>query len=80
MLRFYAEDFCYATSIIGQIYMDLQSKAPQQSSLGCYEVALSSLDARCRAVGLAMTSRQIERVHLTDLDGIAYTGPYRIQK
>lgn len=62
MLRFYAEDFCYATSIIGQIYMDLQSKAPQQSSLDAVKVALGSLDARCRAVGLAMTSRQIERV------------------
>ena len=62
MLRFYAEDFCYATSIIGQIYMDLQSKSPQQSSLAAVKTALGSLDARCRAVGLAMTSRQIERV------------------
>ena len=74
MLRFYAEDFCYATSIIGQIYMDLQSKQPQQSSLDAVKVALGSLDARCRAVGLAMTSRQIQRVEdLVQHDHYPYT-------
>jgi hypothetical protein len=62
MLRFYAEDFCYATSIIGQIYMDLQSKIPQQSSVDAASGALISLASRCETIGLAMTARQIVRV------------------
>jgi hypothetical protein len=62
MLRFHADDFCYATSLIGQIYMDLQSKIPHQASVAAVRGSIIKLKTHCEAMGLAITSRQIKRV------------------
>jgi hypothetical protein len=75
MLRFYAEDFCYASLLIGQIYMDLQSKMPQETSWMAVSGATKALERHCRNIGLPVTLRQIERVNDLMQNGILSQTP-----
>jgi hypothetical protein len=75
MLRFYAEDFCHATALIGQIYMDLQSKVPQDISWAAASSATKTLERHCKNIDLPVTLRQIERVHGLIESGVFSTNP-----
>ncbi len=65
MLRFHAEDFCRASSIIGQCFMELQvGKTASSISLAALNAELGQIEKHCVNLGLTTTLAQLKRVAL----------------
>ncbi len=70
MLPFLAYDFCRASSIIGQLYSQVQSGIhPTQESWSMIAGELGMLERACEPLGLASTLAQIRRLKPIFVDG-----------
>jgi hypothetical protein len=70
MLRFLAEDFCRASSLIGQLFSQVNSGVvPVSNSWGAIASELGNLERLCERLGLQSTLAQIKRVKETLFNG-----------
>jgi hypothetical protein len=71
MLRFYAEDFCRAASLLGQVHSSLTVAGANPNTKSWASIAglLGALEKHCEDLGLAATLAQIRRVKPTFVEG-----------
>jgi hypothetical protein len=76
MLRFYAENFCRCSSLLGQIFVELRSGVqPVDTSWSVIGSALRDLEKYCSEMGLAITLAQIRRVNESVESGFGLSNP-----